>query len=227
MRPIDKGKSAHSYSDYREAASDLLSRLGRYCCYCERQIETHLAVEHIQPKEHHPTLRNEWSNLLLACVNCNSIKGKEDVILDDHFWPDRDNTLRALRYVDGGIVEPHADLEPEDHVRAKNTIALTGFDRVPGNPGREPTASDWRWDRRRVCWQIAKRDLRRLATEDTIAVRELIVENATARGMFSIWWTVFDGDVDMRRRLREAFVGTDAGSFDVHENPVQRTGGRI
>ena len=60
-----------------------------------------------------------------------------------------------------------------------------------------------------------------------MAMREQIVETAIAHGMFCIWWTVFDGDVDMRRRLREAFTGTHAASFDVNENPVPRVGGQL
>ena len=76
-------------------------------------------------------------------------------------------------------------------------------------------------------WHLAKKHHTRLAIQDTAVVRELIVENAIARGMFSIWWTVFAGDVDMRRRLREAFVGTDKASFDINENPVPRVGGQL
>ena len=57
--------------------------------------------------------------------------------------------------------------------------------------------------------------------------RELIVENAIGRGMFSIWWPVFAGDVDMRRRLREAFIGTHGASFDINENPIPRVGGQL
>ena len=70
-------------------------------------------------------------------------------------------------------------------------------------------------------------DRARLATNNTIQVRELIVENAIGRGMFSIWWTVFAGDADMRRRLREAFVGTHHPSFDGTENLVPRLGGQL
>lgn len=58
-------------------------------------------------------------------------------------------------------------------------------------------------------------------------MREQIIETAISRGLFSIWWTVFNGDIDMRRRLREAFTGTHAGSFDVEENPIRRDGGQM
>ena len=227
MRPVDKGAAPNEYVRYQDASVDLKSRLGDYCSYCERQIETHLAVEHVQPKVRRTALRNSWANFLLGCVHCNSSKGKKRVALRDYFWPDRDNTLRAFEYVDGGLVRPHADILAHDQPKARDTIALTGLDKFPGNPDREPTASDKRWERRREVWQLAKRYRSHLATQDTAVVRELVVDNAIARGMFSIWWTVFAGDVDMRRRLREAFVGTHAASFDVNENPVARVGGKL
>ena len=35
------------------------------------------------------------------------------------------------------------------------------------------------------------------------------------------------GDVDMRRRLREAFIGTHGASFVINENPVPRVGEQL
>lgn len=227
MRPVDKGVAPAVYARYQDAGPDLQARLGDYCSYCERRIETYLAIEHVQPKDGQPELRNSWSNFLLSCVNCNSSKGKKRVDLRDYFWPDRDNTLRAFEYVEGGLVQPHADLGEGDQIRAQDTLALTGLDKFPDNSGREPTPSDRRWQRRHETWQLANVDRNRLADQDTIVVRELIVENAVAHGMFSIWWTVFAGDVDMRRRLREAFIGTHEGSFDINENSVPRDGGQL
>lgn len=227
MRPVDKGSAPAVYARYQEACADLQARLGDYCSYCERRIETHLAVEHVQPKVRRKTMRNLWSNFLLGCVHCNSSKGKKRIALRDYFWPDRDNTLRAFEYRSGGLVHPHTGLIPVERVRARDTIALTGLDKFPGNPGREPTASDRRWLRRLETWQLAEKDRARLVIHDTAVVRELIIENAIARGMFSIWWTVFAGDVDMRQRLRVAFIGTHGASFDINENPVPRAGGRL
>lgn len=227
MRPIDKGVAPAVYAHYRDAADDLLGRIGQYCSYCERWIETHLAVEHIQAKSRVTALRNAWSNFLLACVNCNSCKGNAHVALGEHFWPDVDNTLRAFEYVAGGLITANKGLSQRLRTKARATIRLVGLDRVPGHPRFDRLKSDKRWLRRVEAWQLAERDRLRLAVNDTLEVRELIVENASARGMFSIWWTVFAGDVDMRRRLREAFIGTDAGSFDSVENARRRTGGQI
>lgn len=227
MRPVDKGGAPAVYAHYRDARAALKARLGVYCSYCERRIVTHLAVEHIQPQVQCPELRNSWGNFLLSCFNCNSSKGKRPVVLGNYFWPDRDNTLRAFEYVNGGLVRWQAGLVAVDQDRARDSIALTGLDRFPGNPGREPTDSDSRWRSRRDTWLLAEKDRDRLASQDTAIVRDLIVENAIANGMFSIWWTVFAGDVDMRRRLREAFIGTDGASFDINENPVPRAGGQL
>jgi hypothetical protein len=50
MRPVNRGAAPAVYTNYQNAGPDLQACLGDYCSYCERQIETHLAVEHIQPK---------------------------------------------------------------------------------------------------------------------------------------------------------------------------------
>ena len=227
MRPVDKGVAPAVYADYKSASVELIGRLGDYCSYCERHIATHLAVEHIQPQGQRPSLRNSWGNFLLSCANCNSSKGSRSVALNDYFWPDRDNTLRTFEYVNGGLVQPHANLGAADQVRARDTIALTGLDKFPGNPGRQPTDADRRWLHRQQTWQMARGGRDHLTDQDTTGMREQIVETAITRGMFSIWWTVFAGDIDMRRRLRKAFIGTHGASFDINENPIPRDGGQL
>jgi len=227
MRPVEKGAAPGIYATYQDAGADLLARLGDYCSYCERQIETHLAVEHVQPKSRHARLRTAWRNFLLGCVNCNSSKGKKRIALNRFYWPDRDNTLRAFDYGMGGLVQPRVGLLAAQRAIAQATIELAGLDKYPGNAGREPTSSDRRWLRRNEIWQMATMDRGRLAANNTIQMRELIVENAVGRGLFSIWWTVFVGDADMRRRLREAFLGTHYPSFDGNEQLVPRVGGQL
>lgn len=227
MRPVDKGPAPGAYVAYQDAGPDLRARLGDYCSYCERQIETNLAVEHVQPKSLAPTSATDWANFLLGCVNCNSCKGDTPIVLGDFFWPDADNTLRAFEYARGGVIRPDPALAAEVAAKAQATIVLTGLDRYPGNPGRPPTSADQRWLRRQQAWEKAERCREMLAMCDTPEVRELIVEVATGRGEFSIWWTVFAHDVDMRKRLRVAFIGTHGASFDVDENPVPRVGGQL
>jgi uncharacterized protein (TIGR02646 family) len=229
MRPVDKGLAPAVYARYQDAAADLQARLGDYCSYCERQIETNLAVEHIQPKSHVVALRNDWSNFLLSCVNCNSNKGSNSLSLTDYLWPDCDNTLRAFEYKPGGLIQPSQTLPAAMQAKATATIDLIGLDGDPGHPnsGHRPTRVDRRWLRRQQAWEIAERYKSTLLTNDSLVVRELITDVAVGRGEFSIWWTVFAGNADMRRRLREAFLGTDAGCFDGNENVVARAAGQV
>ncbi len=229
MRPVDKGSAPRTYLQYYDAQNDLIERIGDYCSYCERQIETNLAVEHIQPKSKVPILRNEWSNFLLGCVNCNSCKGDQDVNLDDYFWPDSDNTSLAFDYLAGGLVVAHPVLNSINQVKAERTIEIFGLDRDPGNPNKEkrPTRQDKRWKKRDDIWNLAQKELKRLQSEDTQNIRELIVEVAVSRGLFSIWIKVFEKDPDMRCRLIRGFKGTALNCFDASGLAISRVGGQL
>lgn len=229
MRPVDKGVAPQSYSQYQDARKDLVKRIGDYCSYCERQIETNLAVEHIQPKSLAPELRNEWSNFLLACSNCNSYKGRKNIELKKFFWPDSDNTFLAFDYLEDGRLSFNPSLTTEGQEIAQATIELFGLDREPGHIDRSKrsTSNDLRWSRRREAWDVAQRALGRLQGEDTENIRQLIVEVASGRGLFSIWMKVFESDTDMRRRLIQSFRGTAGNCFDHESKAVLRPGGRI
>ena len=227
MRPIDKGVAPRQYANYQDAGRDLQARLGDYCSYCERQIETNLAVEHVQPKSREPELVVTWDNFLLGCTHCNSIKGTKPVVLANFLWPDVDNTLRAFAYLEGGVIEANPGLVPTMIAKAAATLRLTGLDRYPGNTGSVPSGSDRRWLRRQEAWAMAQKYRDALAGQDTVEMRGLIVDLAVSRGVFSVWWTVFEGNRDMRKRLRQAFKGTHQGSFDSNENPAARAGGQL
>ena len=199
-----------------------------YCSYCERQIETHIAVEHIHPKISNGALALVWTNFLLACVNCNSCKGDTPILLAAYLWPDSDNTLRAFVYQHGLVMASGGLVAP---LRAKvdALIRLVGLDKDPGNPDpeRRPSSADRRWKYRQDCWGLAQRSLNRLQANDTIELRAQIVENAISRGGFGIWFSVFVGDADMRRRLVAAFPGTAQNCFDANAIPIQRIGGQL
>jgi uncharacterized protein (TIGR02646 family) len=132
MRVIDRGASprAADYENYRDSFGELSSRLGPYCSYCERRIATELAVEHIQPKAilAYAHLEGRWENFLLGCKNCNSTKGKKDVVLSEVLLPDRDNTSAAYEYTVDGRVEIQALAAPQQAI-ARATLALTGLDK--------------------------------------------------------------------------------------------------
>ncbi len=234
IRPVERGPVPKDESDkpktfrvYTDAFADLVERIGGYCSYCERRIPVPLAVEHILPKSKHPDLELAWDNFLLGCTNCNSVKKDKDIALTDYYWPHLDNTARAFEYRADGRAGVHANLTPAQRKRAERTLKLTGLDRHPASPNSKPTPNDRRWLHRSEAWEIAQRSLERLQKNDTLFMREEIVEHAQAQGFWSVWMTVFQDDLDMLNRFIVAFPGTCKKCFNKKGEKVRRPGGAI
>jgi uncharacterized protein (TIGR02646 family) len=231
MRPVQRGDAPRTYERYQDAIGDLEERLGSYCSYCERRLPVSLAVEHVTPKSVVPELETEWSNFLLGCTNCNSVKGDKETNAQGFFWPDRDNTLRAFQYRVGGVVETTAGLDEEGTGKANSLRDLVGLDRHPLAPrGRRPARRDKRWKDREQVWTMAERQkatLERLPEAVWPEVRSLILDTAAGYGFFSVWMTVFAGDRDIRLGLIARMFGTAADCFDADGLPVPRPGGRV
>lgn len=223
-RPIDSVGKSKSFKEYQDARGDLIDRLGEYCSYCEMRISASLAVEHCQPKSQHPELELEWDNFLLACTNCNSTKGKKDVILEDYYWVHIDNTFRAFIYLEGGRIRCNPGLTNKEKIKAEETIKLVGLDKISINDSER---RDRRQNNRREAWDIAKRSWERLQTNNTNEMRDQIVDTAKAQGFWSVWMTVFKDDSDMLNRFIKAFPGTCKNCFDVSGNTIPRPNGRI
>lgn len=220
MRPVDKGDEPFQLKHYQDACEPLENRLGRYCCFCERWLATHLAVEHVMPKSRHGSLTLVWQNLLPACVNCNSGKGDTPVTrppngTPTHLWPDEHNTLLAFSYV-GRWVEVSLPTNHPAFALAQASVQLLGLDKYPEHPNakRRPTPHDKRWKFREDIAGLAQRSYERLRRADSQEMREQIIETALTRGGFSIWFATFANDVDMQRRLIDAFPGTAIQCFD-------------
>lgn len=222
--PVDSSGNAKKFQEYQEARGDLIARLGQYCSYCEMKLDASLAVEHVQPKSLYPTLEREWNNFLLACTNCNSTKGSQDIILSDYYWPDEDNTFRAFTYLQGGLIRLNSNLNNQEKIKAKATLKLTGLDKPFVN---DPEVKDRRLLNRRETWDIATRSLNRLRTNDTLLMREQVAEHSVSQGYWSVWMTVFKDDPDMLRRFIEAFPGTCQDCFDYKGNPIPRPNGNL
>ena len=232
MRPVVRGDAPAdetglpiTFTDYKQARDALIARMGDYCSYCEIALPSEVDVEHMLPKSLHEKLELEWSNFLLACSNCNSIKGNQPATLDDYYWPDQDNTLRAFLY--------ELDEPPQvsttgtcDPTIALRTLELTGLDRVPGHP--RYSDRDRRWKKRMEAWNIALFSQKNLTANDCTEMREQIIVAARATGFWSIWYHVFYLDQDMQDRLIDAFPGTDRHCFDPKTRAVvERPGGKI
>jgi len=230
MRPIIKGEHPSEsgqpklFKEYQEARGDLIARLGQYCSYCEMKLDASLAVEHVQPKSLYPALEREWNNFLLACTNCNSTKGTQDIILSDYYWPDEDNTFLAFTYLEGGLVRPNSQLNNQEKIKAEATLKLTGLDKSFIN---DPKVSNRLLFNRRYVWDLAIRSLDHLHKNDTPEMRQQITCTATGHAYWSIWMTVFKDDPDMLKRFIEAFPGTCQDCFDCNCNPIPRPNGNL
>ncbi len=231
MRPVERGAPPEDetglpkqFNDYKFARRDLIDRIGEYCSYCEMHLDASLAVEHVKPKVHHPSLGLRWDNFLLACTNCNSIKGSRNINPADYYWPDKDNTTLVIEYLEDGVVRAERTLPPGRREKADNTIKLTGLDRTPVE---NPAASDRRWMNRLEAWDIAMDSLNDLRDADNPPMRRQIVRSAQAKGFWSVWMTIFRDDVDMRKRLIKAFPGTSRECFDDDCKAVPRYGSQI
>ena len=222
MRPIRRNASPRDgdFDDYTAAKPYLISRLGSYCSYCERRIVSQLAVEHIQPKgrSQYGHLKGRWDNFLLSCINCNATKKDKDVDPEEVLLPDRDNTFLAFEYTPDGRVAVRDDLDSAAKSAAKRLLELVGLDRRISKASDENgrlIAMD-RVSQRMEAWLLAqetKKDVE--SNPENSAVRECAARTARENGFFSIWMTVFTGDVDMQRRLLHAFEGTsESGCFD-------------
>jgi uncharacterized protein (TIGR02646 family) len=228
MRPVEKGTvptadngQPKQYSNYQQARPDLIKRLGEYCSFCEGRIAANLAVEHILPKSLHPQLALSWDNFLIACTNCNSTKGSQDIDIKNYYWPHRDNTVRAFVYQRGGLVSVNKALKSVAQDKAH--LELTGLNKTGGSS----TISDRRWINRRDTWNLAQRARQNLLKNNTPEMREQIVDTALARGFWERRMTIFQDDVDMLNRFIHEFPGTCRQCFNQQGQPVHRQGGAL
>ncbi|WP_367156139.1 HNH endonuclease [Methylomonas sp. HYX-M1] len=230
MRPIEKGTDLGEINPYERAQQPLIERLGEYCSYCERWIASGIHVEHKKPKNEYPETKFSWNNFLLACGNCNSGKGHGQLNLEDYLWPDSDNTFMAFNYDSQGRVLPNKIHTDSINRKIEATWLALGLNKHPDSQisGQQtPTSKDKRWLHRQQAWQNAAKRKSQLAAFDTEERRTEIVEMTIQRGFWSVWMTVFQDDVDMRRRLIEAFPGTCSNCFDGQFQPISRPGGQI
>ena len=223
MRPVERGTAPRTYSKYGDAIGDLEERLGTYCSYCERRLPASLAVEHVVPKDLHPELKTEWTNFLLGCANCNSVKGDQPVEVDNFLWCDRNNTFLAFAYSKGGFVHLADNLNEAQKNKAQALLDLVGLQRHKASGWSRPAPRDKRWQDRELAWASAER------CRDTFEssgqaneVRELVLEVAKYCGFFSVWMNVFKDSPDVKRELIKIFTGTATSCFDADGKPINR-----
>ena len=104
MRPVDKTRYTTNqveYNPYGDAKPDLIAAIGKFCSYCEREgFSSALDVEHIEDKDAHPDKKFLWDNFLLACKNCNSIKGTKEIDFPNIILPHLQNTFSPFESIE-------------------------------------------------------------------------------------------------------------------------------
>jgi len=230
MRPVHRGVAPRTYAAYGTAIGDLEERLGIFCSYCERRLPTSLAVEHVSPKVSDPTRELDWTNFLLGCTNCNSVKADEVTNDEDFLWPDRDNTFRAFQYSTGGFVEVSHTLGAGVNAKAKRLMNVVGLNRHKKRGWPRPARRDKRWKQREATWKLADEWKTRLATfsaEGRGIAMPLIRDLALGYGFFSVWMTVFADDPEVCQALVLGHPGTAQDCFGAVAEAIQRPGGRV
>lgn len=235
MRPIQKWTVGHinpknqkailkEYKPHTTAKPDLEDNLGPYCGYCEVFNST-TQVDHII-SQNQDTSKEKiylWDNFIPACSKCNGKDNKTNKIVnfDTIYFPDRNNTLMAFTYGEGGFVAVNPDLSNEQKLKAQSLMDLICLDKYPKNPKySEFNANDNRWMHRDHAWKDAVRYLDKYEAGQVDA--DGVANYADRRGFFSVWFTIFSAHKDVKKALINSFEGTALDCFDEEYNPIPR-----
>ena len=206
MRSINRGVSNTTYTTYGDALEDLMDVIGDYCSYCEISLTNLGAVEHVIPQANGGPVV-QWNNFLIACTYCNSSKGDRNPARAGYVWPDMHKTLPLFEYI-ACCVFVAQNLAGFNHQDVLSTIELMGLHKIPGEP--RFNKNDRRWRKRFEAFVIAEDTASKYAQrrydQDYI---DLIIENATGRGFFTIWHLAFAAFPEVQQALINAFPGTD------------------
>lgn len=229
MRPVRRGPAYQYTKDqpYGDAVDGLVARLGKFCSYCEREMNSGFEVEHIQPKHLYPDLERHWDNFLLACKNCNTRKSTTDLPLGNWLIPDRDNTFAAFVYEKDGVIKTQDGLAQEIADQAQETLKLFKLN-IEVSAIQDESGNLVALDRRSQrleTWALASRyrgywDRAKPKARESWKIN--IPDLAEKTGFFSIWMAAFEDVPEMRRRFIEAFPGTEARCFNEETQPVFR-----
>jgi len=185
------------------------------------------------PKKPYDSEKYKWTNFLLSCPNCNSGKGSGQLTLTDYLWPDSDNTFRAFVYDSEGRITTSSSLSAQDRALADSTWKMVNLNKHPDLDSgfEEPSPKDERWLHRKQAWAVASRQKTRLDSlsnhPEINSFREDAAIIANERGMFSVWMSVFDSDIEMKKLLIQKFQGTATDCFDGNGNAVARPSGQL
>lgn len=232
MRPVERGSSPQTFTNYGDAKPFLIDRMGSFCSYCERLKDAQeLHVEHIYPKAAtaHPHLERSWRNFLLACSTCNTYKskhlgnGRQSGLLRRCLWPHIDNTFNAFDYDAQGQMLVSSALGAAEQALAQETITMVGALKSPAVAAKYKDlgiAYDGA-KKREEAWAIAREALATYEATPIPAVLTTVAFLCVKSGHFSIWMKVFHRHptvlAELCRRCSAA-----AACFDANGAPVRR-----
>jgi hypothetical protein len=226
MRPVDKGVSPNTYTNYKKARNDLIDKIGGYCSYCEMHITNMIEVEHVHPTSQGGPLL-DWDNFLLACKYCNNVKLNRNTSRNGYLWPDQDNTDLVFEYSEMDVIKPKNTNLTNIQTMAQGTIDLMGLDRKPSGRN-EPTEADLRWIFREMAWTQAKNSEKRWKKCPTPEMAEQIADTSLG-GFYSIWMVVFKNEPLVLTAIEDAHknIGLFKEYLPTTGQRIVRTNGNI
>ncbi|OWV12129.1 HNH endonuclease [Fibrobacter sp. UWH1] len=200
-----------SYANYGDAKKPLVACLGAYCSYCESVIPyANLAVEHLIPKAEGGD-EFSWDNFLLSCSVCNSIKAHpENIVFDDYAWPHIDDTFHCFVYDRAGRIKVRSELNSPMKEKAEKLFDWLKLGRSKEGPDF-PTTADFRWKNRFEAWTKAEKVKK--AYKCSLYSVEDIISDVKKYGSWSVWFTVFSEEPEVRQSLIDEFEGTNKDFF--------------
>lgn len=237
MRPVVKStkNNAHGipqeYIPWGNAKKDLIEEIGSYCSYCEKKVNrSSIHVEHICGKKVknqagqliYDNLKYQWNNFLLACCNCNSVKGNKDIASTNPFLPHLNNLVHFIEVRNTGLIAIKNGVTGNNLNRTKAFINLVGLDREPSHV--DYSDGDDRWEERLEAVDLAKRYFDKYNSTPRKTDVETIIKLAREKGFFSVWYYQFLGTnndivealingLAMNGNTIIPFKGTHANSF--------------
>lgn len=222
MRPINRGLIPKNqdgtnkvYTSYGQAKDDLRERLSSFCSYCEMNIDNQPDVEHVSPKSKNTHLVNEWSNFLLGCKTCNTIKDNNNDNRDGYVFPDIKNTSFLFEYSEKDV-KVKDDLFNDIKVLATATFDLVKLDRKLDTSNR----IDDRAFARLNSWNKAQEALKDFSElpENEAMIRQTA---RSCNGFFSMWIQIFKDYPEVKKVILENVSGTALECYDENYNPKE------
>lgn len=222
MRPVNRGLIPKNedgtdkvYTSYGQAKDDLRERLSSFCSYCEMNIDNQPDIEHVSPKSKNPNLLNEWSNFLLGCKTCNTIKDNNNDSRDGYVFPDIQNTSFLFVYSENDV-KVKDNLSADIEVLAIATFDLLKLDRKLDTSNR----IDDRAFARLNSWNKAQEALKDfLELPDNQAMIRQTARSCNS--FFSMWIQIFKDYSEVKKAILENVSGTALECYDENYNPKE------